>query len=236
MKIQITGVLALALAVGGCATLGGPSAVPITGLVYSVDEPSVEDIAARVRAERADVVLISATHDGAWFTELATQTGLKLSGPGDIGTHRLAFLTRAEALGDTTITLAVPGGGRLFMHDALYRLSGGRTLDLMYVRMEPNVPTQDAARTLLQYIASDVGATAAVMLAVEAATPGEADALAQRMRAYFPTARECADNGAGYPGSAVRVLYGPAVRMGCASAALPEAAAEPTIMRLRVGG
>jgi hypothetical protein len=233
--MRVSGVVLVALLAAGCATFGGPPSVPVTGLVFGADSPSADAVANRIRAENADVVLISAGHDAAWFEQLAGATRMHLSGPGDTGERRLGFLTRMEALGDTSIVLPVEGG-RLYMHDALYRVGGRRTLDLMYVRIEAGVAPEDAATTLLRYLASDVDATAAVLLAIEAPSPATVDVVAQRMRAYLSTAQECADGSGAAFSPNVRVLYGPTVRLGCAAAEVPAAAAEPTVMRLRVGG
>jgi hypothetical protein len=234
------GLLGVAVVATGCAVrLGGPRPVDYMAMVFSDASPSVADVADQVRRAGADVVLISAGQDADWFGRLAAETGLHLSGPGMTGPRALAFLTRVEALGDTSLVIDVPTGGRIHMHDALYRVDRQRTLDLMYVRLDDVEVIPDAARVLLEYLASDVGPTASVLLAVEAPSAAMADSLAVRMRAYFPSAWDCAAPEA-RPATAatvpMRLLYGPSVRLSCVSAEVAAAPSEPTTARVRVGG
>jgi hypothetical protein len=74
-------------------------------------------------------------------------------------------------------------------------------------------------RALFGYIAKDVGPTAALLLAIDAATPRAADSAAVLMRANLESAAECADNdGAAAPMPPVQLLYGPSARVDCRSA------------------
>lgn len=214
----------LALAAGACGTRTGGS----TGNAHQVaafraaSGSSAQDVAGRITRARADVVLLSAERDSAWFAAVAEGAGLQLSGPGLTGGVGMAFLTNLEVLGDTSIVLSVPEGGSVHMHDALYRVDRSRTLDLMLVRFDaPDL--RAAVRRLFAYIATDVGASAAVLLAIDAPTVQLADSAAVLMRAHYGNDVECAGDGmAGGERGPVRLLYGPSARLSCRSArALP---------------
>jgi hypothetical protein len=176
------------------------------------------DVAARLRAAAADVVLLSADRDSAWFAAVAAESQLELSGPGHSSGRGFAFLSRLELLGDTSIILDVTGGGSVHMHDALYRVDRARYLDMMLVRFDTD-DVRAAVRTLFGYIATDVPADAAVLLAIDAPTPALADSAAVLMRAHYTTAAECAGGNlpAGASGS-IRLLFGPSARISCRAA------------------
>lgn len=214
----LTGVLFVA----GCAVrLGGGGPIQYTTIALRAEGATAAETAAQVRAAGADIVLLSGAQDSAWFAEVAEQTGLALTGPGLTGDRALGFLSRLELLGDTSMVLPVPEGGQLHMHDALYRIDRDRVLDLMYIRMEDPIDIGAATRTLLEYIATDVGSTAALMLAVESPRPAAADSMAIRLRALYPTVWECTEpgrQGAAPPGLDVRLFFGPRVRVRCREA------------------
>jgi hypothetical protein len=162
--------------------------------------------------------------------------GLQLSGPGRINGRGFSFLSRLELLGDTTLTLEVPGGGSVHMHDALYRVDRDRYLDLMLVRFDaPDL--RAAVRALLLYAATDVMPNAAVLLAIDAATPALADSAAILMRPYYPPATECRNAPADLVRTgSIRLLYGPIGRITCRTARrLPDTqtgiVAEVTVQR-----
>jgi hypothetical protein len=206
---------ACAVRLGG----GGPQAYTAIALKATGDTGAA-DVGQRLRAAGADVVLLSSERDSAWFAEVATSAGLELSGPGETSGRGFAFLSRLEVLGDTSLVLNVDGGGSVHMHDALYRVTGGRYLNLMMVRLDaPDL--RAAVRALLLYVASDVMANAAVLLAVDAATPALADSAAILMRAHYTPAVECADDGGELAAAgSIRLLYGPVARLTCRSARL----------------
>jgi hypothetical protein len=183
---------------------------------------SAQDVAARITRARADIVLLSAERDSAWFAAVAEGARLELSGPGLTGDVGMAFLTNLEILGDTSIVLSVPEGGSVHMHDALFRIDRSRMLDLMLVRFDaPDL--RAAVRRLFSYIATDVGASVAVLLAIDAPTVQLADSAAVLMRAHYGNDLECAgDEIADGERGPVRLLYGPSARLSCISArALP---------------
>jgi hypothetical protein len=216
------GLLVGMLLITGCAVrLGGSGPATFRAMALQAEGADAAATAAQVAAAGADIVLLSGTQDSAWFADVAARAGLQLTGPGRTGDRSLGFLSRLEELGDTSIALDVPGGGRLHMHDALYRIDRDRVVDLMYIRMEDPIDVAAATRTLLEYIATDVGSTAALLLAVESPRAGVADSVAIRLRALYPTVWECTEPGVrGDSPTAlnVRLFFGPRVRVRCREA------------------
>jgi hypothetical protein len=103
------------------------------------------------------------------------------------------------------------------MHDALYQVDDDRFIDLMMVRLDaPDL--RAAVRTLLAYIATDVGARSAIALAVEAPSAAAADSAAVLMRATLGNAAECGSIPAADQPASLRLLYGPSARLRCLSA------------------
>jgi hypothetical protein len=220
----LVGVLAVFAA--ACAVrLGGSGPEPyrVVAVPAGKDEAAAT-VAERIRAEEAQLVLVTAERDSAWFAELATAVGLELSGPGHTGPRSMAFLTGLKLLGDTSIVLVPESGGRIHMHDALYEISENRQLDLMLVDVDGVQNLRDGVRTLLMYIASDVGNNVPLVMGVSAPTTQVDDSVAVLLRAAFASARDCAsasDDGDSNAISAVeglQLLYGPPARMQCQSA------------------
>jgi hypothetical protein len=156
--------LIASLATACAVRLGGPSPQNYTAVALQVGGGvTAAETGQRLRNARTEVALISAERDSAWFAGVAEAAGLQLSGPGRINGRGFSFLSRLELLGDTTLTLEVPGGGSVHMHDALYRVDRDRYLDLMLVRFDaPDL--RAAVRALLLYAATDVMPNAAVLL------------------------------------------------------------------------
>lgn len=213
--------ISAAVLLGACAVrLGGPAPEEYAAVALAAGPAETPaQTAARLRSADAELVLLAADRDSAWFQAVATAAGLTLSGPGRTGARALGFLANLEILGDTSIVLNVTEGGRIHMHDALYRVDKNRNIDLMMVRLEDTADLRAAVRTLFGYIATDVGANAALLLAIDAATPQTADSAAVLMRATLDSAVECADgDAAAAPTPPVQLLYGPSARLGCRSA------------------
>jgi hypothetical protein len=214
--------LVLSLVISACAVrlgAGRPQQFDAVALQAATGATAAET-GQRLRAAGADLVLLSAEQDDAWFTAVAEAAGLELSGPGRTSGRGFAFLSRLELLGDTSLVLDVAGGGSVHMHDALFRVDRDRHIDLMLVRFEgPDL--RAAVRTLFGYIATDVGADVSVLLAIDAPTPALADSAAILMRAHYLPATECrnapADAGAT---AGIRLLLGPSARIRCQSASL----------------
>jgi hypothetical protein len=226
----------LAISLAACAVrLGGPS--PEQFDVAALAEPlnaDAAEVGERIRAAGAEIVLLAAERqDSAWFTAVAANASLGLSGPGTTTGRGYAFMTNLEILGDTTLVLAVQGGGSVHMHDALYRVDEHRYIDLMLVRLDgPDL--RSTVRTLLNYIATDVPADAALFLALDGPTPQLADSAATMIRATIGDASACReDRQAAAP--AVKLLYGPSARVRCLSARNVGGATTGIVARLEVG-
>jgi hypothetical protein len=210
---------AAAFILGACAVrLGGPSPELYNAVALSVaPDASAAEVASALTAGGAEIVLLAADQDSAWFASVATSVGLELSGPGRTSGRGMAFMTDLEILGDTSLSLNVPGGGRVHMHDALYKIDEYRNLDLMMIKFDaPDI--RAAVTTLLGYFATDVGADAAVVLAMDAPTPQLADSAAVLMRAHISSARECQNEPEISSTLPVRLLYGPSARVTCPNA------------------
>lgn len=240
MRIRLTRPFILAFAavsVSACAVrLGGPS--PENYAAIAIEAPADAEPAAvadMITAAGANIVLLTAPRDSAWFGDVATQTGLELSGPGSTETPAKAFLTRLEILGDTSIVLGVGDGSRMHMHDALYQIDENRLLDLMLIGVSDSSDLREAARTLLAYIATDVGANAAIVMAIDAHSSQAADSLATLLRAAYVTADECAGDAGSSSGSTVRLYYGPSARVRCSAARRVSGDGSPVLAELIVG-
>jgi hypothetical protein len=214
--------LSTIIAVAGCAVrLGGGGPQHYNALaLHAIPQAGAADVAAQIRAAGGDLVLLSGTQDSAWFAAVAEQSQLTLSGPGRTGPRGLAFLSRLEVLGDTSLIIEVPGGGRIHMHDALLRVGRDRHIDLMMVNFD--VPDLRAAvRHLLEYyVARDVMPNVPVLLAIDGPTVAVADSAATLMRVYYAPTAECPGAAglqevAGYP---LRLVYGPSALISCTSA------------------
>jgi hypothetical protein len=217
LRGSVAGVAMVAVVLAGCAVrLGGPKEEAYTAVAARAGGEDAAATAARLRANAPQLVLLSAPRDSAWFAGVAQAMDLKLSGPGRTGPSGLAFLTTLEAIGDTSLILEVPGGGRIHMHDALYEVDKERHIDLMLVQIEGEASLREAVRTLLGYYATDVGGTSAVVLGLETATPQAADSVALLLRSAFGSVAGCGEGRAGAAATGtLRLFYGPQARITC---------------------
>lgn len=209
-------------ALAACAVnLGGPSPIDRNAIALRVDPgATAEEVAKTVTDRGVQFAILSAAHDSAWFAEVARLTALTPTRTGSAGSTSYAFLG-PKALGDTTLTLKVTGGGELRVHDALFQVDKNRRLDLMAVRIDSIANLQSSIQTLLTYIATDVGANVAVLLAIEPPTPALGDSISVLTRAAFSDSWECTPDGrAGRKpvDLPIRLFFGPSVRMRCESA------------------
>jgi hypothetical protein len=231
--------LMLAIGVSACAVrLGGPSPEEYdVATLFELRNADADAVVQRISESGAEIVLLAGERqDSAWFTYIAANARLQLSGPGATTGRGYAFMTSPvlELLGDTSLVLPVAGGGSVHMHDALYRIDDTRTIDLMLVRLEgPDLIA--SLDTLLGYIASDVPADAVLVLALDGPTPAAADSVAREVRVHMSDASACreedGDQSAQPP---VRLLYGPSARVSCLSARTLTGAAG-IVARLQVG-
>ncbi|HEX6693646.1 MAG TPA: hypothetical protein VF035_02970 [Longimicrobiales bacterium] len=233
-------VLGMAGAVmGGCAVrLGGPK--PETYETVALEASagaSAADVAAVVKRAGGDILLLVADRDSAWFADVATQTGIPVDGPGYTGGPGMAFFTRLEVLGDTTLTVPIDAGGRLHIHDALFEVSEGRNLDLMIVSFAEATSARDGVRTLLKYIATDVGGTSSVLIGLTAPSQAVADSVSTLMRAAFRNALDCGDTSLPTPagGLGMNLFYGPEARISCESARVLPGSPNGIVARAVVG-
>ncbi|MEO5511046.1 MAG: hypothetical protein ABIV28_01295 [Longimicrobiales bacterium] len=231
-------VIACTFATGCKVRLGGakPEGYNAVGLKAPAGA-SATDVATRIRSAEGDLVLISADRDSAWFAEVATQAGLKLNGPGHTGAMRQAFLTRLEVLGDTALMINVNNGGRLHVQDALFKVDKERNIDLMLVSFAEVTSVREGVRALLNYIATDVGGTSALVLGIESPSRAVADSSAVLLRAAFTNALECDDRRIDAPagGLGMILFYGPEARLTCSGARVQAGDPNAVVARVVVG-
>jgi hypothetical protein len=212
---------ALILLAACSVSMGGPSPVEYDTAAIRFDANTTPAAAAaQLRQLGVDLALISTPNDAAWVRQVAQEARLTSTDPGRIGDLTHAFLA-FKVEGDTTISLKVPSGGNVHLHDALYNIDKQRHLDLMTAVIEPGTSVQDAVTTLLGYVATDVPSTAAVALAVHAPTPAAADSVARLTGAYWADAWECTEQGRKgerAPPSTLRLFYFPSARVRCEQA------------------
>jgi hypothetical protein len=209
----------LALGAAACATtMGGPEEVGLSAVAYRVAAgTSPAAAAATLAGDAADVALVVAPGDSAWFAALAEAADLHLSGPARAGDLGLALLAM-EPLGDTVIDVRYDGGS-IPMVDALYDLADEHYLDLMAVRVQEGDAVQAVATRLLRYIATDVPPSAAIILAVAVPSPAVGDSLARLLSPGYFDALRC--GGTDAPGAfagEIRLFYGPEARLWCGDA------------------
>ena len=223
----------------GCSVnLGGPSPEEYEAIAVSAAPGATADeVAETLRSAGAAIALVTAPQDSAWFARVAEVSGLALSGPGQTEAPAKGFFTNLEILGDTSIVLGLGDGTRMHMHDALYQVGENRLIDLMLVGLNAQSDVRDAARTLLSYIATDVGANAAIIIGVQAPTAQVGDSLATLLRAAYSTAWECVgnENGERAPAGSLRLFYGPSARLRCMSARVVETNGHAIAAQLLVG-
>lgn len=227
---------ALALGLAACAVrLGGPKPVEYRTIALNVgSQAGPAEVAGWIQRSDANLVLLAAAADSAWFGEVARRTRLKLSGPGAAGPVSFAFLA-SEPVGDTTVALPLAAGGEVAVHDALYRVDKRRYLDLLAVRIPSSAPPREAVKSLLEYVATDVMTDAAVVLAVDVADAAAGDSVAALIAPAFRDVRTCLGRGEGGAegGGAVgmRLFFGPEAKLRCEDAR-PLGAGGPLLARL----
>jgi len=235
MKVRLWLMGALLLMVTGCAVrLGGMKPVEYRALAFSTGSATATEVAGWIREAQANVVLLAAPGDSAWFDEVAQRSSLSLSGPGRAGNLSLAFLA-TKPIGDTTLVLPLPNGGGLSVHDALYKVDKTRFLDLLALRIEPGTDAREAVRALLAYVATDVMPNAAVVLAIDMPDEATDRSVTSLLSPAFADARTCVDRDATpTAGTGMRLFYGPEARLSCESAQVLGGARGTLVARLIV--
>jgi len=218
-----SGLVVVAAVLAACSSvrLGGPSPADQDAIAMIVPPDATAEQVAQMLTERGvDYAILSGARDSAFYADVASRAGMKNTRPGAAGSTTFTFLG-PQALGDTTLALKVTGGGEVIVHDALYRIDKERRLDLMAVNIEPNANLRESVRALLAYVATDVLANAAVLLAIQPPTPALGDSISILTRAAFADAWECTSDGRNNPtvkDLPIRLFYGPAVRLACRAA------------------
>jgi hypothetical protein len=220
-RLGIAAAAAVMAAACGGMMMGTPKPVNRDVLVAQAGTGASAEQTAQVLTQRgAEFAILSAPRDTAWFAEVARRANLASTRPGKVSGTTYAFMG-PKALGDTTLTLTVPGGGVIRLHDALFEIDKNHHLDLMAVQMDSIVNVQRAVNKLLEYIAGDVGATASVLFAIEAPSVAIGDSVAVLMRPLYTEVYECTAqgrSGSARAPTATRVYFGPIARMRCESA------------------
>lgn len=219
--------LALAIGLTACAvSLSGPRDIPISAVAIRAPAGVGADaVSALVSDTVTEVALVSAPADSAWFAGVAGATGLTLNGPADLGETRVGFLAIEEPVGDTTVVLSWDGG-TLNVRDALYEVEEGRYLDLLAFRIEDAATARPAVTAFMEYMATDVMNSAAVLMAVAVPSAAVGDSVGRMLSPAYFDALRCE------PGltprserEGVRLFYGPEARVYCTSAAASDGAA-----------
>lgn len=209
--------MTLLVAACGGMMMGTPDPVDRDAIVMHLDATaSAEAVAETLTQQGVEYAILSAPRDSAWFADVATRASLATTRPGAVSGRTFAFIG-PKALGDTTLTLSVPGGGVLRIHDALFEIDKNHRLDLLAVQMDSTVSAQRSLTRLLEYIAKDVGATVSVLLAIEAPT-AVSDSLEVLLRPLYTDMYECTTEGRTGAAPAdlpIRAYFGPIARMRC---------------------
>ena len=235
---RIFGLVVPVVLMAGCAVrMGGPKPVSFETVAIRFDAATTAtQAAAQLRSLNARLALIVTPRDSVFVREVAQQLSLTPTRPGRINDLTVAFLAM-KAEGDTTLSIPV-GSGRIQMHDALFKIDKTRVLDLMTVFVSAETPARDAARALLTYIATDVGATAVTALAIHTTTPAAGDSIAEFTRAAWGDSWECTETGRRgerAPALNLRLFFFPAARVRCEQAQLLTAGGTGIHARLLVG-
>lgn len=249
--------LALAVLAAACAPGmgGGP---PLEYRMVALDVPAgvpADSVAGAVRAATADLALVAARADSAWFAAVARAAGLQLTGPGRMTPVRLGFLGM-KPVGDTTVTLTLPGGRLLPVFDALYQPRKHRSVDLMLARVDTGMAAQAVAGALVKYFSTDVSQGAALVLGVLSPSAAVTDSIASRVRAIFVDLRQCGipiptedrtaaqdsaaaraavANRAAAAGASIRLFYGPETTIRCDEARLIAGPGAPVYAHFTIG-
>ena len=207
----------IALVATACASglVPGRSALQRDALAFRVPDGMTADaLGARIKQGGYEFAMLSTARDSAFLAAAASQAGLQMTRPGRIGDATYTFFG-PKAVGDTTHTVMVQGGGQVRLHDALYQIDKNRFLDLLIARFEGVTDMSRGVRALLGYVGSDVSNSAGLLLGVEAPTAQFGDSIALLLRAVYRDTRECASTGASANSPSIRLFYGPEIRVRC---------------------
>lgn len=216
-------VAALTLGVTACAVnLGGPKDIPVSAVALRAAANAGPDAVAAALTE-TDAALVTGPVDSTWLASVAQATGLTLTRPATVNGVTMAFLA-GEPLGDTTVVLSYDRGS-VTVHDALYELDDDRFLDLMIFQLDDPAAARPAVRALVEYMATDVDNSAAVVVAAAVPSAAAGDSVGRLLSPAYFDALRC-EPGLAAPAdrAGIRLFYGPEARVYCraASAEAPE--------------
>jgi hypothetical protein len=218
-KVMLLAVLA------GCASTPDSAAYD-EGLLLLAERPGADASSAAVAdgvvASESDFVILAAERDSAWFAEVAAASGLLMSGPAIEQGLGFAYLASREPLGDTTIAIPVGADGAVVLHDALYELSEGVFLDLIAFRADGASDLHALIQSFLAYMATDVMASAPLVLGIQATDDAVADSLAVLLRPSFQPPAACGAGGAnGAELADLRLFIGTPAQIACKEVGRP---------------
>lgn len=193
------------------------------------------DVARALLTTDPQFVLIRGPADSAWFASVAEESGLILSGPSVETGLGFAFLSGAEALGDTTLAIPVGDSGAFVIHDALYELAEGVFLDLIAFRADDTPDPHALIQAFLAYVATDVMTSAPLVLGIQASDPMLADSIEVLLRPSFRPPTECEGGGASSSPadlSGLRVFVGTPAQITCQEASQPPGDPNGLLLRL----
>ena len=224
MKRPIVSSIALTVGLAACAAnMGGPKDIPLTAVAVRAAPGATPAAVAATLTDPTGVALVAAPGDSAWFAALGEAADRTVSGPALAGDLALGFLGD-EPLGDTTLVLSFDGGS-LTVHDALYEPEEDRFLDLLAFRIDDAATARLAMAALVQYVATDVMNSAAVLMAVAVPTPALGDSVARMLSPAYYDVLRCE------PGltpraerEGIRFFYGPEARVYCRTAGAEDGA------------
>lgn len=217
--------LVMTLGVTACAVnVGAVPDIPLSAVGLRVPAGTgAEDVSAVIKDAAAEAALVAGPADSAWFAELAEATGLTLSGPATAGDLGLGFLA-GEPIGDTTVVLTYDGGS-LTVRDALYDLDKQRYLDLLAFRIDDPASARQDIEVLVEYVATEVMNSAAVIMAVAVPTAAVGDSVGRLLSPAYFDALRC-EPGLASRGERerIRLFYGPEARVYCRAATVSDPA------------
>ncbi len=235
MRTQLPIIVGLVLA--GCsANMGGPKDISVPTVAVRVGAgASAGEVAAVLAEASPKAAFMIGPTDSTWYAGVARETGLTLSGPAQAGDVGLAFLAM-KPVGDTVIDLTYTGGSYRVL-DALYDIADHRYLDLLSFRVDEASHARAIVGKLLEYVATDVDPTAAVVIAVAVPSPAVGDSVALMLAPGFFDALDCGDAATAPSASdGMRLFYGPEARLYCRSATTEQTAVGTVVHAHLVAG
>lgn len=215
--------LVITLGVTACAVnVGAVPEIPISAVALrAATGTDAGAVSTLIGDAAADVALVVGPPDTAWLAEIAEATGLTASGPAVAGDLGLGFLA-GEPVGDTTVVLPYEGGS-LTVRDALYDLAERRYLDLLAFRIDDAAAARQEIGVLVEYMATEVMNSAAVIMAVAVPTAAVGDSVARLLSPAYYDALRC-EPGLASRGDreGVRLFYGPEARIFCSAATVSD--------------